>query len=117
MNPEAVPIFKIVLELKTKFSLLMKNVGLELPVDDKDGGGGGSGASSSSSSTSSLTPGQMLLMGFNGLFEKLETDAIAMYKLIQGFADIPTNWKKVDLIKEARSLQKTALNHSTVDIL
>ena len=121
INPEAVPIFKIVVELKTKFSALMKNVGLELPADDiVDGGGGGganSSSSASSSSTSSLTPGQMLLMGFNGLFEKLETDAIAMYKSIQAFADIPANWKKVDLIKEARSLQKTALNHSTVDIL
>ena len=34
-----------------------------------------------------------------------------------GFSDIPPNWRKVDLLREARSLQKTALNVSTVDIL
>ena len=98
------PIFATIRQLKANYAELMKKVGLDFSGD-------GSG------STSDLTSGQMLLMGFNGLFEKLETDLVARCRFMAGFSDVPTHWKKVDLIKEARSLQRTAVNAATVDIL
>ena len=73
------PVFKKVLDLKSKFSSWIKNVGLEVGAEEEE-----ETSSSSSATTTGLTPGQMLLMGFNGLFEKLETDATTMYKAIQG---------------------------------
>ena len=51
-----------------------------------------------------LTPGQMLLMGFNGLFTKLDADFTALLDAMSRL-DLPEIWKKVDIVKEARSLQ------------
>ncbi|XP_015127883.1 serine/threonine-protein kinase SMG1 [Diachasma alloeum] len=51
----------------------------------------------------SLTPGQMLLMGFNGLFEKLQIEANALISTL-GSLDIPACWKKIDQIREAKEI-------------
>ncbi|KAK0173761.1 hypothetical protein PV328_006909 [Microctonus aethiopoides] len=51
----------------------------------------------------SLTPGQMLLMGFNGLFEKLQVEGNALVSMLSSL-DIPTSWKKIDQIREAKEI-------------
>ncbi|XP_011302537.1 serine/threonine-protein kinase SMG1 isoform X2 [Fopius arisanus] len=51
----------------------------------------------------SLTPGQMLLMGFNGLFEKLQIEANTLVSTL-GSLDIPACWKKIDQIREAKEI-------------
>ena len=51
-----------------------------------------------------LSPGQMLLMGFNGLFTKLNTDFTSMLEAVALLA-VPDVWRKVDVVKEAKSLQ------------
>ena len=56
----------------------------------------------------SLTPGQMLLMGFHGLFTRLDTDFTTMLDTVMKL-DTPAVWRKVDVVKEARSLQVRAL--------
>ena len=52
--------------------------------------------------------GYMLLMVFQGLFRHLDTD---LHHMIEQFSTLlahsPLNWKKVDIIKESRSLQVT----------
>lgn len=50
-----------------------------------------------------LTPGQMLLMGFNGLFEKLQVEGNALVATLSTL-DIPTCWKKIDQIREAKEI-------------
>ena len=51
-----------------------------------------------------LTPGQMLLMGFNGLFTQLGADFDAMLDAI-GHIQAPDTWKMIDVVKEAQSIQ------------
>ena len=58
-------------------------------------GGGGAG---------DLSPGQMLLMGFNGLFTRLDDDFLKLLECVD-MMQVPEIWKKVDVIKEAKSLQ------------
>lgn len=60
--------------------------------------------STSQQTTMDLTPGQMLLMGFNGLFTRLDTDFAAMLDAISK-VQVPDIWRKVDVIKEASSIQ------------
>lgn len=59
-----------------------------------DGGGGGQ----------DLTPGQMLLMGFNGLFTRLDDEFRTLLECMD-MMKVPDVWKKVDVIREAKSLQ------------
>ncbi|XP_044575793.1 serine/threonine-protein kinase SMG1 isoform X2 [Cotesia glomerata] len=51
----------------------------------------------------SLTPGQMLLMGFNGLFEKLQVEGNTLVATLESL-EIPTCWKKIDQIREAKEI-------------
>lgn len=51
-----------------------------------------------------LTPGQMLLMGFNGLFTRLEEEFASLLESVDSL-QVPSMWRKVDVIKEAKSLQ------------
>ncbi|XP_034948666.1 serine/threonine-protein kinase SMG1 isoform X2 [Chelonus insularis] len=51
----------------------------------------------------SLMPGQMLLMGFNGLFEKLHVEGNTLITSLATL-DIPTCWKKIDQIREAKEI-------------
>lgn len=51
-----------------------------------------------------LTPGQMLLMGFNGLFTRLDHEFMEMLEQLDS-ASVPDIWKKVDVVREAKALQ------------
>ena len=51
-----------------------------------------------------LSPGQMLLMGFNGLFTKLERDFSTMLEQVAKVV-VPDVWRKVDVVREARAIQ------------
>lgn len=51
----------------------------------------------------SLVPGQMLLMGFNGLFEKLQLEGNALIAALDTL-DTPLSWKKVDQVREAKAM-------------
>lgn len=55
-----------------------------------------------------LSSGQMLLMGFNGLFSRLDDDFSSLLDAIDSL-DVPDSWKKVDVIREAKSMQVGAL--------
>ncbi|CAH1794898.1 unnamed protein product [Owenia fusiformis] len=63
-----------------------------------------------------LTSGQMLLMGFNGLFTRLDADFSDMLEAISSI-DVPDIWRKVDVIQEAKSLQLSAFNESTIGLI
>ncbi|KAG5885461.1 hypothetical protein JTB14_037042 [Gonioctena quinquepunctata] len=55
------------------------------------------------SQSDSLSQGKMLLMGFNGLFDKL-TQEISNLTNTLGNIDIPKSWKRLDHVKEARNI-------------
>lgn len=50
-----------------------------------------------------LTQGQMLLMGFNGLFEKLDQELSSLISTV-GTLVVPQSWRKIDQVKEAKSI-------------
>uniref|UniRef100_T1J1T4 PI3K/PI4K catalytic domain-containing protein n=1 Tax=Strigamia maritima TaxID=126957 RepID=T1J1T4_STRMM len=54
-------------------------------------------------SNSGLSPGQMLFMGFDGLFTKLEQDFVEALDIMNRLV-LPTCWRKVDLVKESKNL-------------
>lgn len=56
------------------------------------------------SDTSNLSAGQMLLMGFNGLFTHL-ADIFAEMLSAYNTLDMPILWRKIDVVREARGLQ------------
>ena len=58
-----------------------------------------------------LTPGQMLLMGFNGLFEKLQMEGNALIGTLSSL-DIPATWKNIDQIREAKEMAAPIFNES-----
>lgn len=66
--------------------------------------------------TEILTPGKMLLMGFNGLFEKLEMDFTNLTNIL-GNLDVPMCWRKLDQIKEAKSLSAPIFNQQVRETL
>ncbi|XP_035721238.1 serine/threonine-protein kinase SMG1-like isoform X1 [Vespa mandarinia] len=63
-----------------------------------------------------LTPGQMLLMGFNGLFEKLQMEGNALVITLSSL-DIPINWKKIDQIREAKEMAAPIFNKAARQVL
>ncbi|KAL6442065.1 hypothetical protein ACFW04_002410 [Cataglyphis niger] len=63
-----------------------------------------------------LTPGQMLLMGFNGLFEKLQMEGNALVATLSSL-DIPLNWKKIDQIREAKEMSAPIFNKTARQVL
>jgi len=63
-----------------------------------------------------LTPGQMLLMGFNGLFEKLQMEGNALVATLSSL-DIPVNWKKIDQIREAKEMSAPIFNKAARQVL
>ncbi|XP_011150895.1 serine/threonine-protein kinase SMG1 [Harpegnathos saltator] len=63
-----------------------------------------------------LTPGQMLLMGFNGLFEKLQMEGNALVATLSSL-DIPLNWKKIDQIREAKEMSAPIFNKAARQVL
>lgn len=64
----------------------------------------------------SLTPGQMLLMGFNGLFEKLQMEGNALVTMLSSL-EIPLSWNKIDQIRDAKEMAATVLNESARRVL
>ncbi|XP_043280213.1 serine/threonine-protein kinase SMG1 isoform X1 [Venturia canescens] len=64
----------------------------------------------------SLTPGQMLLMGFNGLFEKLQMEGNALVAMLSSL-DIPPSWNKIDQIRDAKAMAAMVLNESARRVL
>ncbi|KAG5339618.1 SMG1 kinase, partial [Acromyrmex charruanus] len=64
----------------------------------------------------SLTPGQMLLMGFNGLFEKVQMEGNALVAILSTL-DIPMNWKKIDQIREAKEMSVPIFNKAIRQVL
>lgn len=64
----------------------------------------------------SLTPGQMLLMGFNGLFEKLQMEGNALIAAL-GTLNIPPSWKKIDQIREAKEMTSPIFNNTARQVI
>ncbi|KAK6645471.1 hypothetical protein RUM43_001748 [Polyplax serrata] len=58
------------------------------------------------------SPGQMLLMGFNGLFEKLQVERSQLTSTLCGLVT-PPSWKKVDQLLETNMLTALVLNEAT----
>ncbi|XP_031845911.1 serine/threonine-protein kinase Smg1 isoform X3 [Nomia melanderi] len=63
-----------------------------------------------------LTPGQMLLMGFNGLFEKLQMEGNALIGTLSAL-DIPAGWRKIDQIREAKEMSAPIFNKAACQVL
>lgn len=63
-----------------------------------------------------LTPGQMLLMGFNGLFEKLQMEGNNLVATLSSL-DVPLNWKKIDQIREAKGMSGPIFNKAARQVL
>ncbi|XP_043258587.1 serine/threonine-protein kinase SMG1 isoform X3 [Colletes gigas] len=63
-----------------------------------------------------LTPGQMLLMGFNGLFEKLQMEGNALIATLSTL-DIPGAWRKIDQIREAKEMSAPIFNKAACQVL
>ena len=59
----------------------------------------------------SLTPGQMLLMGFNGLFEKLQMESNNLVSALASI-DMPAKWEKVDCIYNAKKIAPPEFNEA-----
>lgn len=90
----------LVAELRTKFELLLHQ----------------STGGSSSISDGTMCAGQMLLMGFNGLFEKLYLDGHALApKLSSINSNIPPCWRNLDHIREAKAFS-VSLFHELVTV-
>ncbi|XP_056647970.1 serine/threonine-protein kinase SMG1 isoform X1 [Diorhabda sublineata] len=63
-----------------------------------------------------LSQGKMLLMGFNGLFEKLSQEITNLTNTL-GNIDIPKSWKRLDHVKEARNIAPHIFNPKVRTIL
>ncbi|CAK9817618.1 Serine/threonine-protein kinase SMG1 [Anthophora quadrimaculata] len=63
-----------------------------------------------------LTPGQMLLMGFNGLFEKLQMEGNALIATLSTL-EIPHSWRKIDQIREAKEMSAPIFNKTACQVL
>ncbi|KZC05708.1 Serine/threonine-protein kinase SMG1 [Dufourea novaeangliae] len=63
-----------------------------------------------------LTPGQMLLMGFNGLFEKLQMEGNALIATLSTL-EIPAAWRKIDQIREAKEMSAPIFNKAACQVL
>jgi len=54
--------------------------------------------------SSAMTPGQMLLMGFAGMFSRLDSDFAALLEAVSAVQTLDM-YKKADLVREAAMLQ------------
>jgi len=83
---------------------LRKQLDALLGSAEKDAKGGLSkGGSDGDSTESALTAGQMLLMGFNGLFDKLQLQGQALANTLARI-ETPSSWRNVDHVRDAKSL-------------
>lgn len=51
-----------------------------------------------------MSPGQMLLMGFNGLFTRLEDEFTGLMEAMDSLK-VPEVWRKVDAVREGKAMQ------------
>lgn len=51
-----------------------------------------------------MSPGQMLLMGFNGLFTRLEDEFTGLMDAMDSL-QVPEVWRKVDAVREGKAMQ------------
>ena len=58
----------------------------------------------------------MLLMGFNGLFEKLQMEGNALIATLNTL-DIPSSWRKIDQIREAKEMSAPIFNKTACQVL
>jgi hypothetical protein len=93
----------MVAEIRKKFELLLLRPAESVTDEIGDKAIGVNTSSTASSSDDVLTPGQMLLMGFNGLFEKLQLEGNALIAALDTL-DTPHCWKKVDQVWEAKAI-------------
>ncbi|XP_034250537.1 serine/threonine-protein kinase SMG1 [Thrips palmi] len=92
----------MVTELRNKFELLLHE----------------STVGSSDISDGTMCAGQMLLMGFNGLFEKLYLDSHGLApKLSSINANIPVCWRNLDHIREAKAFSGKMMDDRTRPVL
>lgn len=63
-----------------------------------------------------LTAGRMLLMGFNGLFEKLTMEWNDLINAL-GSINLPNSWKNIDQVKDAKIISPHVCNSKVHSIL
>ncbi|XP_050514722.1 serine/threonine-protein kinase SMG1 [Diabrotica virgifera virgifera] len=63
-----------------------------------------------------LSQGKMLLMGFNGLFDKLSQEITNLTNTL-GNLDIPKSWKRLDHVKDARNIAPHIFNVQVRNLL
>lgn len=93
----------MVAEIRKRFELLLLRPADLVTDGIDDEAANVSIGSAVGSSDDVLTPGQMLLMGFNGLFEKLQLEGNALIAALDTL-DTPHCWKKVDQVWEAKAI-------------
>ncbi|ESO84130.1 hypothetical protein LOTGIDRAFT_229624 [Lottia gigantea] len=65
-----------------------------------------------------MPTGQMLLMGFNGLFTRLEDEFnILMEAIDHIILLVPESWKKIDAVRDAKALQLSSFTSGTRNLL
>ncbi|XP_062590366.1 serine/threonine-protein kinase SMG1-like isoform X1 [Saccostrea cucullata] len=65
-----------------------------------------------SGSGEDMSPGQMLLMGFNGLFTRLEEEFTGLMEAMDSLL-VPDVWRKVDAVREGKAMQLSSFTSST----
>ncbi|KAJ1529376.1 hypothetical protein ONE63_006163 [Megalurothrips usitatus] len=94
-------VHQMVADLRGKFDLLLQQSGSA--PSGPDGG---------------MSAGQMLLMGFNGLFEKLYLDGhVLAPKLSNINCNIPACWRNLDHIRDAKAFSGKMLDERTRPVL
>ncbi|XP_066151447.1 serine/threonine-protein kinase SMG1 [Euwallacea fornicatus] len=68
------------------------------------------------SASECLSQGKMLLMGFNGLFEKISQEISNLVSTL-GSLDLPRAWKKLDHVKEAKNIAPHIFNQQVKSVL
>ncbi|KAL8580399.1 hypothetical protein ACOMHN_020876 [Nucella lapillus] len=91
-------------QMQTAFNQLLQ--GLHQPAQDRTQEG----------PHSDLSPGQMLLMGFDGLFTRLDSEFTQLLACVSKL-HIPDAWGKVDAVREARTLQLSPWTSDTRSLL
>ncbi|KAK7113677.1 hypothetical protein V1264_012925 [Littorina saxatilis] len=98
-------VLKKVQQMQTAFNQLLQ--GFDHP---------GRGMAQMEGAGAELTPGQMLLMGFDGLFSRLDTEFSQLLACVSAIDILPA-WGKVDAVRDARALQLSLWSSDTRSLL
>lgn len=63
-----------------------------------------------------LSQGKMLLMGFNGLFDKLSEELDSLINTV-GKIEVPLSWRRLDQVKEAKCIAAHVFNPKVKSVL